>query len=75
VERDPITGEKFARVVGRRARPAIGAPPSRAARDALAAMARYRTRAPKGVFVYRSHQEANADRDQWTVEAIVAAQR
>ncbi len=36
-------------------------------------MARYRTHAPKGVFLYRSHEEANADRDRWLTEAIVAA--
>jgi hypothetical protein len=35
-------------------------------------MARYRTRAPKGVFHYKSHEEANRDRDRWQTEAIVA---
>jgi hypothetical protein len=43
--------------------------------EALAEMARYTTRAPKGVFLYRSHDEANADRERWTVDAIVAAAR
>lgn len=73
--RDPLTDEVFARVVGRRRAPEIGEAPSRATREALARMARYRTRAPKGVFIYRSHDEANADRDRWTVEAIVDAHR
>jgi hypothetical protein len=36
-------------------------------------MARYRTRAPKGIFIYRSHEEANRDRDRWLVEAMVEA--
>ena len=64
--------EKFSRVVGQRRRPPAGSPPSQAARAALATMARYLTRAPKGVFRYASHEAANADRDTWTVEAIVA---
>jgi hypothetical protein len=35
-------------------------------------MANYLTRAPKGVFVYDSHEAANRDRDAWQVEAVVA---
>jgi hypothetical protein len=38
-------------------------------------MARYRTRVPKGVFIYESHEEANRDRERWTVDAIVEAGR
>lgn len=38
----------------------------------MTAMARYRTRAPKGVFFYDSHEAANRDRDRWTVDAMVA---
>ncbi len=64
-------GEKFLRVVGRRARPQPGAPPSPSARRAMSEMARYRTRAPKGIFFYRSHEEANRDRDHWIVDAMV----
>lgn len=65
--------ERFARVVGRRRhRPG---PPNAADRAALASMANYRTRAPKGVFIYRTHEEANADRERWTVEAIVEKHR
>lgn len=75
MEKDPLTGETFVRVVGRRARPPLGRPPEPEAREALAQMARYVTRAPKGVFIYRSHEEANADRDRWTVEAVVAKHR
>jgi hypothetical protein len=75
MERDPFSGEQFARVVGRRTRAPIGVPPGPETRAALAQMARYVTRAPKGVFIYRSHEEANADRDRWTVDAIVATQR
>lgn len=74
MERDPLTGEVFARVVGRRRSAPIGQPPPAASREALERMAQYRTCAPKGVFVYRSHEEANRDREQWTVDAVVAAQ-
>lgn len=75
MERDPLTGETFVRVAGRRPRPPSGQPPSAEARAALAQMARYVTRAPKGVFIYRSHEEANADRERWTVDAVVAKHR
>ena len=63
--------ETFVRVVGRRRTRAPGVPPSVEDRDRLATMARYRTRAPKGVFRYTTHEEANAARQRWTVEAVV----
>ena len=65
----------FVRTIGRRVPAPPGAPPPKTARDAMATMARYRTRAPKGVFRYRSHEEANRDRDRWIVDAIVEAHR
>ena len=68
VIRDDANDETFARVVGKRVRPE-GLPP-RATRDAMTAMAHYRTRAPKGVFRYASHEEANAARLAWTVAAM-----
>ncbi len=34
-------------------------------------MAQYRTRAPKGVFIYSSHEDMEADRLRWLVEAMV----
>ena len=33
--------------------------------------ARYLTRAPKGVFRYRNHEEMEADRLRWLVDAMV----
>ena len=75
MERDPLTGESFIRIVGRRSRRPFGRPPDAETWAALARMARYVTRAPKGVFIYRSHEEANADRDRWTVDAVVAKHR
>ena len=41
----------------------------------MATMARYRTRAPKGIFIYRSAEEMHADRLKWTVDAVLERQR
>ncbi len=38
-------------------------------------MAAYRTRAPKGVFRYDSHEAANRDREKWTVAAMLDVAR
>lgn len=65
------TDETFLRVVGRRIASPLGAPPPIETRAALSAMARYRTRAPKGIFIYRNPAEMEADRLRWTVEAMV----
>ena len=62
------------RVVGRRSPPPAGEMPSVSVREAMAQMAQYRTRAPKGVFHYKSHEEANRDRDRWLTETMVAKQ-
>lgn len=71
MKRDPLTGEVFLRVVGRRSRPPIGEPPTEETQRAHASLLQYRTRAPKGIFIYRSHEEMEADRMRWTVEAVV----
>jgi hypothetical protein len=60
------------RVVGKRTPPPAGTLPSVAARAAMTANARYRTRAPKGIFFYDNHEQMIRDRDRWTIEAIVA---
>lgn len=73
--RDPITGETFLRVVGRRGPRPIGEVPSARDREALSTLARERTHAPKGVFIYRNHEEMNADRLRWTVLAMVEQAR
>lgn len=75
MEKDPLTGEVFLRVVGKRRPAELGKPPSPETRTALTAMAQYRTRAPKGIFFYRSHEEMDADRSSWTVQAIVETER
>ena len=75
MKRDPLTDEVFLRVVGRRGRPPVGEPPSAEAQRAHASLLQYRTRAPKGIFIYRSHEEMEADRLRWTVEAMVERAR
>ena len=67
---DPFAGERFIRVVGKRRRPVVGEPPSRAARDAEGELLRKGIRAPKGVFRYASHEEANRDWEEWTALAM-----
>lgn len=62
------------RVVGSRIAPPPGTVPNQATRSAMDANARYRTRAPKGLFFYESHEQMARDREQWTVEAIVRKQ-
>lgn len=65
------------RVIGRRRQLPAGAlrPPAREERDWVVAMARGRTRVPKGVFRYRSHAEANADWEQWMADMLAASER
>lgn len=52
-----------------------GRPLTTADREAMTKLANYRTRAPKGIFFYSSHDEMEADRLRWQVEAIVAKAR
>ena len=66
--------QPIGRTVGRRSQRAGGVPTS-ADREALASMARYRTRAPKGIFIYYSAEEMDRDRLRWMVDAIVERQR
>jgi hypothetical protein len=72
---DPNAGERFIRIVGRRGSAPAGEPPPEVNRQAMSQMARYRTRAPKGVFIYSSHEQANRDREAWLVEAMVSARQ
>jgi hypothetical protein len=70
----PADQQPIRRVIGKRAAPPPGIPPSAAARAAMDANARYRTRAPKGLFFYDSHEQMARDRERWTVEAVVHKQ-
>src|SRR5262245_7675525 len=68
-----VDQQPIARTVGRR-RERDGQPLSDADRAAMSRNAQYRTRAPKGVFIYYSAEEMEADRMRWRVEAVVAHQ-
>ena len=73
-----MASEKFIRCVGRRVQgprsttTGVGQPPTAEAREAMARMAQYRTRVPKGVFVYASHEAANRDWETWQVAGMAA---
>jgi hypothetical protein len=69
-----VDQQPIGRTVGRR-RPRDGRPLTAEDRAALARQARYRTRAPKGVFIYYSAEEMDADRLRWTVDAVVEKHR
>jgi hypothetical protein len=62
------------RTIGRRVA-RDGRPLTPADREALAQQAQYRTRAPKGVFIYYSAEAMDADRQRWTVDAVVERHR
>ena len=70
----PAGQQPVRRVVGKRVAPPLGVIPNAATRSAMDANARYRTRAPKGLFFYHSHDEMARAREQWTIEAIVPKQ-
>jgi hypothetical protein len=70
----PPDQQPIGRVVGKRVPPPPGTVPSRVVREAMDANARYRTRVPKGLFFYESHEQMARDRERWTVEAIVHKQ-
>jgi hypothetical protein len=66
--------QPLARTVGRR-KNRDGRPLTPADRAALTRNAGYRTRAPKGVYIYYSAADMDADRLRWTVDAVVARHR
>jgi hypothetical protein len=63
---------EYQRIVGRRAHRAIGElrAPTPEERAWVRAMATRRTRVPKGVFRYRTMEEANADWEHWHVDLV-----
>ena len=62
------------RTVGKRVPAPAGTLPSSEARAAMTANARYLTRAPKGIFFYKNHEEMIRDRERWTIDAVIARQ-
>lgn len=61
------------REIGKREQRPTGAAraPTREEREWTERMARHPTRIPKGVFRYRSHEEANRDWEEWHAEQVV----
>ena len=70
----PADQQPIQRTIGKRVTPPAGALPSREARAAMTANAHYRTRAPRGIFFYKNHDEMIRDRERWTIEAVIARQ-
>ncbi|MGH8264303.1 MAG: hypothetical protein ACRET4_12545 [Steroidobacteraceae bacterium] len=70
----PHEQQPIQRVVGRR-QSRDGRPLTAGDRERYNEMARYRTRAPKGVFIYDSHEAMEADRLRWLVDAMVEKHR
>jgi hypothetical protein len=70
----PPDQQPIRRIVGRRIS-RDGQPLTAADRAAMSRNANYRTRAPKGIFIYSSHDEMQADRERWQVEAVVQKAR
>jgi hypothetical protein len=61
--------QPIGRVVGRRM-PRDGRALTSADRARMTQMAQYVTRAPKGVFIYRSAEQMEEDRLRWLVQAM-----
>ena len=70
----PVDQQPIRRVIGKRVALPPGTVPSEATRAAMDANARYRTRAPKGLFFYENHEQMAGDRERWAVDAIVQKQ-
>lgn len=70
----PADQQPIGRVIGKRITPPPGVLPNAEARAAMDANARYRTRVPKGIYFYASHEEMARDRERWTLDAILQRQ-
>ena len=66
-----IDQQPISRTIGKR-RVRDAQPMTADDRARMDSMAQYTTRAPKGVFIYTSHEEMERDRLRWTVDAMVA---
>jgi hypothetical protein len=68
---------EFSRIVGQRQTHLLGTlrAPTADERAWVARMAPAQTRVPKGVFRYRSLQEASADWERWKADAITVEPR
>ncbi|NBC14394.1 MAG: hypothetical protein GVY09_13845 [Gammaproteobacteria bacterium] len=66
-------GKRLAPDLSQRDRTKAGPTPEEV--EWIRAMSNYRTRVPKGVFRYHSHEEANADRERWHAELVAETAR
>lgn len=67
--------QPIARTVGRRTSPRPGVPPSAETRAAMDSWADRRTRVPKGIYRYASHDDMERDRNRWQTAAMVEVAR
>jgi hypothetical protein len=75
-EPDLWASENFGRVIGTRTSSrVIGEPPNAEDREAMASFKHVGIRAPRGVYRYASHEEANADWERWQAERLAAPHR
>ena len=73
----PVDQQPLQRTVGRRQSPALnesGKGPSASLQALLLELSATRTRVPKGVFRYTTHEEANRDQERWRAATVVARQ-
>jgi hypothetical protein len=64
--------DSIRRIIGKRSQREIGVlgAPSSEEQAWLASFAGRRTGVPKGIFRYRTHEEANADWERWNAELV-----
>ena len=77
VARGPQCQQPLQRIVGRRQSPVLNDSrkgPSESLQTLLVELSAVRTRTPKGIFRYATHEEANRDQERWRAAAVVARQ-
>ena len=73
----PVDQQPLQRIVGRRQSPALNDSrkgPGASLQALLVELSASRTRTPKGIFRYATHEEANKDQERWRAAAVVARQ-
>jgi hypothetical protein len=73
----PQCQQPLQRIVGRRQSPVLNdncKEPSRSLQALLVELSASRTRTPKGIFRYATHEEANRDHERWRAAAVAARQ-
>lgn len=73
----PQCQQPLQRIVGRRQSPVLNDSrkgPDVSLQTLLVELSAVRTRTPKGIFRYATHEEANRDQERWRAAAVVARQ-